>query len=250
MILYTDHLEVIVMAHHIHETLPTSEHTATHMGSAQYGDKSGDHRSERRPTFFPTEILLKIFQYAIGGPGCRVKWNFDETDHYRLHYPHAEATPNDIAKSTCTLCPLLNLYSWALVNRQWNAVVTPILYSGIDIHTLAIPGRVVKRPVLLRRDVWPFGINKEKYTSSSVTCLLAEPTLSENLGRVVKIPKYGTHARMVTRQFEKGIDDDLVGAEIIESRHKWDKTSPREDQQYLLEFEYAPGEFEIVRTVH
>lgn len=200
--------------------------------------------SERRSYHMPTEILLRIFHYAIGGPGCRVKWQHAATDEYRFHYPHTQSTPNEIAQTTCTLCPLLNLYNWALVNRQWNAVVTPYLYTEIDIHTLAIPAHVVARPILFRRDIWPFGTATEQ-VATSVTCLLAEPTTSERIGQVLPVPKYGRYARHQTRPFQKKRDQGLLTLGSMVQWQKGNGIEPTEDQEYLVTFEYAPGEFEI-----
>lgn len=191
--------------------------------------------------FLPTEILLKIIQYALGSPGCRVKWQYALTDEYRFHYPHVQFTPNEIAHSACTLCPLLNLRNWSLVNRHWNSVVTPFLYSEIDIHTLAVPGHVVNRPVLFRREVLPSATEE---VATSVTCVLAEATASKRVGQVVPVPKYGQYATLRTRRFEKDKDQASLSEGILRWQ-KWNKKVALEDHEYLVEFEHAPGEFEL-----
>jgi len=198
----------------------------------------------RRSYHMPTEILLRIFHYAIGSSGCRIKWQHASTDKYRFHYPHTQLMPNEIARSTCTLCPLLNLYNWALVNRQWNAIVTPFLYTEIDIHTLAIPAHAVERPVLFRRDIWPFGTATEQ-VATSLTCVLAEPPSSPRVGTVLPMLKYGYHAKLRTRKFRRGKDEGLLIPGHMMQWKKWAGSSPAEDQEYLVEFEYAPGEFEL-----
>ncbi|KAF8470749.1 hypothetical protein BDZ91DRAFT_847048 [Kalaharituber pfeilii] len=189
----------------------------------------------------PTEILLQIFHYAIGSPGCRIKWQYASTPHYRFHYPYTDSIPSEIAQSRCTLCPLQNLYNWALVSRQWNAIITPYLYSELDLHMLAIPAHAVHRPVLLRRDIWPYGTEKE--VSYSATCLLAEPTGNGKLGQTIPVPKYGNHAKLVTRRL-RDQDKKRLGLNELARRHRLNRMVPTPDQQFVLDFEYAPAEFE------
>lgn len=68
------------------------------------------------------------------------------------YHPGDAYTPESTA-STCTLCPQLSLYHWALVNRVWNAVATPLLYRKLNLNIWAIPGRTVARPVFIPGEV-------------------------------------------------------------------------------------------------
>lgn len=120
-------------------------------------------------------------------------------------------------------------------------MVTPFLYSEIDIHTLAIPGHVVNRPVLFRREVLPSATEE---VATSITCVLAEATDSDRIGQVLPVPKYGQYATLRTRRLETDRDQASLSESILRWQ-LWNKTVALEDQEYLVEFEHAPGEFEL-----
>ncbi|KAI5804227.1 hypothetical protein DFH27DRAFT_646026 [Peziza echinospora] len=187
----------------------------------------------------PAEIVAEILHFARLPVPTRALPRPPSSRKYPV-----EPGVGEIADRTCTLCPLANLRNWSLVNKMWNAVATKLLYTDLDLHMLAIPGRTCPRPVITKFRTESGWVDLVLWASPSKSEVLAQgaPDTPSRL-------EFSTSAMIGVRPVVPGADD----VKLIEStsqmlwyQRPFDELHAADpDRQYVIEYRYIENSANI-----